>query len=192
MQRASAVAGLVLIGLAATIFTGWSPWSWAWPGSADEQREQFHADIRTVVLDTGAADVTIRTRDQTRTSLTTRVDAWAWTRPDATHRRDGETLVLTGCGSGCAVDYEVVVPRGTTVEGHTGSGTVTAVGVTASTRLHRRRAPKAPFASRNEAKGTFAAVRVSRRFPSRQCGQRASGAGPGTREEARPLRWQER
>ncbi|MPZ65652.1 MAG: hypothetical protein GEU83_09105 [Pseudonocardiaceae bacterium] len=129
MQQVRAVAGLVLIGLAAVIFAGWSPWSWAvsWPGSAEEQREQLHTDVRTVVLDTGAAGVTIRTRDQTRTSLTTRVDAWAWTRPDPTYRRDGHTLTLTG--SGCAVDYELVVPRGTTVEGDTGSGAVTAVGV---------------------------------------------------------------
>lgn len=115
------------------IFTGWSPWSWAthWPGSADEQREQLDSGVRTVALDTGSGDVTIRTRDQARTSLTTRVDAWAWTRPDPAHRRDGDTLVLTGCGNGCEVDYELVVPRGTTVEGETGSGAVTTVGVAA-------------------------------------------------------------
>ncbi len=133
MQRGRAVVGLALIGLAVLIFTGWSPWSWAvdWSDSADEQREQLDAGVRTVVLDTGSGDVTIRTRDQMRTSLTTRVDAWAWTRPDPTHRRDGDTLVLTGCGSGCEVDYELVVPRATTVEGVTGSGTVTTVGVAA-------------------------------------------------------------
>lgn len=82
MQRGRAIVGLALIGLAMLIFTGWSPWSWAthWPGSADEQREQLDSGVRTVALDTGSGDVTIRTRDQARTSLTTRVDAWAWTR----------------------------------------------------------------------------------------------------------------
>lgn len=134
MQRGRAIVGLALIGVAMLIVTGWSPWSWAtpWPGSADERHEQLDAGVRTVALDTGSGDVTIRTRDQARTSLTTRVDTWAWTRPDPTHRRDGATLVLTGCGNGCEVDYELVVPRGTAIEGETGSGDVTVVGAAAT------------------------------------------------------------
>lgn len=129
MQRGRAVAGVALIGLAVVIFAGWSPWSWAlpWSGSADSQHSELGPGVRTVVLDTGSGDVTIGAG--ARTGVTTRVDAWAWIRPDPAYRRDGDTLVLTGCGYGCSVDYELVVPRGVAVEGETGSGDVTVAGV---------------------------------------------------------------
>lgn len=131
MQWVRAAAGVALIGLAVVIFAGGSPWSWErpWSGSAESHHEELGPGVRAVVLDTGSGDVTIRTG--TRSSVTTRVNAWAWSRPDPSYRRDGDVLVLTGCGDGCAVDYELVVPRETTVEGETGSGDVTVMGVAA-------------------------------------------------------------
>ncbi|WP_424183500.1 DUF4097 family beta strand repeat-containing protein [Actinokineospora sp. G85] len=47
-------------------------------------------------------------------------------RPDvSTFRVEGDTLVLDACeAAGCSVDYDVVVPRGTAVEGGVDSGRV--------------------------------------------------------------------
>ncbi len=54
---------------------------------------------------------------------------WWWRNGDPAYRRDGDTLVLTGC-RGCSVDDELVVPRGTAVSGNSGSGDVVMQGVT--------------------------------------------------------------
>ena len=128
MRRGRAVAGLMMIGLAVVIFTGWSPWSWASPWSVEEQREELAAGITVVRMDVGSGDVMIRTGDRTRTSVTAQVRTWWWRNGDPAYRRDGATLVLTGC-RGCSVDYELVVPRGTAVSGSSGSGTLVAQGV---------------------------------------------------------------
>lgn len=66
-------------------------------------------------MDVGSGNVMIRIGDRARTSLTAHVRTWWW--------RDGDTLVLTGC-RGCSVDYDLVVPRGTTVSGNSGAGDV--------------------------------------------------------------------
>ncbi len=132
MRRGRAVAGLVMIGLAVVIFTGWSPWSWASPWSApwsvEEQREELAAGITAVRMDVGSGDVMIRTGDRTRTSVTAHMRTGWWRNGGPAYRRDGDTLVLTGC-RGCWVDYELVVPRGTAVSGSSGSGTVVVQGV---------------------------------------------------------------
>lgn len=127
MRRGRTVAGLAMIGLAVSIFTRWSPWSWAspWsaPWSAEEQREELAAGISAIRMDVGSGDVMIRTGDRTRPSVTAHVRTWWWRNGDPAYRRDGDTLVLTGC-RGCSVNYELVVPRGTAVSGSSGSGTV--------------------------------------------------------------------
>ncbi len=128
MRRGRAVAGLAMIGLAVVIFTGWSPWSWASPWSVEEQREELAAGITVVRMDVGSGDVMIRTGDRTRTSVTAQVRTWWWRDGDPAYRRDGDTLVLTGC-RGCSVDYELVAPRGTAVSGSSGSGSVVVQGV---------------------------------------------------------------
>jgi hypothetical protein len=128
MRRGRAVAGLAMIGVAVVIFTGWSPWSWAAPWSTTEQREELAAGITAVRMDVGSGDVMIRTGDRPQASVTAHVRTWWWRNGDPAYRRNGNTLVLTGC-RGCSVDYELVVPRGTTVSGDAGSGTVLARGV---------------------------------------------------------------
>ena len=79
-------------------------------------------------MDVGSGDVTIRTGDRARTSLTAHVRTWWWRDGDPVYRRDGDTFVLTGC-RGCSVDYDLVVPRGTAVSGNSGSGDVVVQGV---------------------------------------------------------------
>ncbi|HVW40989.1 MAG TPA: DUF4097 family beta strand repeat-containing protein, partial [Amycolatopsis sp.] len=44
----------------------------------------------------------------------------------------GTRLELHGCGHNCTVDYDVVVPRGTTVTGEAASGDITAQGLAAT------------------------------------------------------------
>lgn len=44
-----------------------------WSGLVDAQREELDTGVRTVALDAGSGDGTIRSRDHARTSLTTRV-----------------------------------------------------------------------------------------------------------------------
>lgn len=118
MRWLSAVAGVALIGLAVVLFTGWVPWAW----SVQERRDQ--ADAAVVRLDLGSGDVTVRPGDVQRIGLVARSRAWWGATPDQGWRTDGDTLVLGGCGWRCSVDYELVVPEGTRVEGETGSGTV--------------------------------------------------------------------
>jgi len=119
MRRGRAVAGLMMIGLAVVIFTGWSPWAWTSPWSVEEQREELAAGIAAVRMDVGSGDVMIRTGDRTRTSVTAHMRTGWWRNGGPAYRRDGDTLVLTGC-RGCSVDYELVVPRGTAVSGSSG------------------------------------------------------------------------
>ena len=132
MRRGRVVAGLAMIGLAVVIFTGWSPWSWASPWSAPwstmEHREELAAGITAVRMDVGSGNVMIRTGDRARTSLTAHVRTSWWRDEGPAYQRDGDTLLLTGC-RGCSVDYDLVVPRGTTVSGNSGSGDVVVQGV---------------------------------------------------------------
>lgn len=129
MQRGLAVAGLAMIGLAGVILAGWSPQARPSPWSIEVQHEELAAGITAVRIDDiGSGDVTIRTGDRERTSLTAQVRTWRWRDGDLSFVRDGDTLVLEEC-SGCSVDYELVVPRGTTVSGETGSGDVIVQGV---------------------------------------------------------------
>ncbi len=135
MNRGRAVAGLALIGLAGVILAGWSPWSWstswATPWSTEVHSEQLAAGIMAVQLeDIGAGDVSVRTGDQERTSITASVRTGWWGDSDPSFEREGDVLVLDEC-RGCTVDYELVVPRGTTVSGESGSGNMLFDGVRA-------------------------------------------------------------
>lgn len=129
MERGRAVAGLAMIVLAGVVLAGWSPWSWATPWSSEEHRDELAAGITAVRLDDiGAGDVRVRTGDRQRTSVTAHVRTGWWGDGDRSFERDGDVLVLDEC-RGCTVDYELVVPRGTTVSGESGSGTAVLEGV---------------------------------------------------------------
>lgn len=95
--------------------------------------EQFTDDTRieqrvtSVRVANDSGGVTIRTGDQTSVHRTVHHDD---ARPEATHRVEGDALVLDRCPvRRCWIDYEVTVPAGTKVLGQIDSGSVELDGV---------------------------------------------------------------
>ncbi|MQA11095.1 MAG: DUF4097 family beta strand repeat protein [Pseudonocardiaceae bacterium] len=83
--------------------------------------------IDSVRLTGGTGNVTVRVGD---TVTVSRVVHYTDERPGVTHRVDGSALVLGGCPQrDCWVDYDVVVPRGSTVAGESSSGDVELIGL---------------------------------------------------------------
>ncbi|WP_236790562.1 DUF4097 family beta strand repeat-containing protein [Amycolatopsis sp. GM8] len=123
-RPALAIGGIVLIGAGVAVAVGW----W-WPQHADAQTQVVQR-VQSVRLDTQSGDVRISARDVTSTSVHERF-RYSGSRPGQTYRMDGGQLVLTDCGANCSVDYEIVVPRGTTVSGNATSGDIELQGVSA-------------------------------------------------------------
>jgi putative adhesin len=120
-----AIGGVALIGLGIAIGLGW----W-WPSSADTDR-QVGTRIGSVLLATQSGDVEIRTGDVSTTTVHQRL-RYTGSRPGDAFKISGGQLVLAGCGHDCTVDYELIVPRGTTVSGNAGSGDVAIEGAGAT------------------------------------------------------------
>ncbi len=79
--------------------------------------------IRSVRLASDAGSIKIHTGGPTKVHRTVKHHG---DRPGATHRVEGDVLVLTGCEvRNCWIDYDVVVPAGATVTGQVESGDVT-------------------------------------------------------------------
>jgi Toastrack DUF4097 len=123
MRWGMAAAGAALFGAAVVLAGGWAPWSWL----DHEHRGQIDASV--VRLDVGSGSVTVRRGPVDRIALATR--SWSWRDPGTSWTRDGDALQLNGCGWGCSIDYDLVVPAGTRVEGKSGSGSVHVQGASA-------------------------------------------------------------
>ncbi|TNC26047.1 DUF4097 family beta strand repeat-containing protein [Amycolatopsis alkalitolerans] len=123
-RPALAVGGTALIGAGVAIAVGW----W-WPHTG-ESVHQIAQPIHTVRLDTSSGDVRISAADTTTTSVRERFH-YAGSHPDEAYRIADGRLLLNGCGRNCTVDYELVVPRGTTITGGGTSGDVRLDGVAA-------------------------------------------------------------
>ncbi|MFI6517775.1 DUF4097 family beta strand repeat-containing protein [Spirillospora sp. NPDC050679] len=93
----------------------------------------------TIAKDQG--DLDIRPADVRSVQVTRRFDRWSLIggRPTATWERSGDRLTLaTDCGTligGCAVRYQVLVPRGLPVDVQGQNGTVSATGFGAALRI---------------------------------------------------------
>lgn len=121
-RTARAIVGIALIGAGVAIATGW----W-WPSTA-EAREDVREEINAVEIDTDSGDVRIRAADVETTTVNQRF-RYTWSAPDNAFTVDGGTLLLGDCGWNCTVDYDVVVPLGTTVRGEVNAGDITLDGV---------------------------------------------------------------
>lgn len=124
-RTARAVAGVVLIGVAIGIATGW-----AWSAEATVDAEVSER-ITAVELDNDSGNVIVRAGDVTATQIKQRFD-YRFSEPDDAFEVDDGTLKLKDCGWWCSVDYEVVVPRDTKVSGEMESGNLTLIGLAAA------------------------------------------------------------
>ncbi|MBP2339780.1 DUF4097 family beta strand repeat-containing protein [Saccharothrix coeruleofusca] len=102
----------------------------------NEARDDYTVEDRigTVRVQNGAGDVNVRHAEGVSAIEVHRLLQYpkGGDKPGATHRVEGDTLVLDGCGSNCSADYEVVLPdREARVVGDNGSGDVRVEGVAA-------------------------------------------------------------
>ncbi|HEU5473021.1 MAG TPA: DUF4097 family beta strand repeat-containing protein [Actinophytocola sp.] len=78
--------------------------------------------VASVRIVNESGDVKIRTGDTTTVRRTVHFDQQ---RPGATHRLEGDVLVIEDCPvRNCWIDYELTVPAGTRVDGDVSSGSV--------------------------------------------------------------------
>ncbi|QWF80722.1 DUF4097 family beta strand repeat-containing protein [Amycolatopsis sp. CA-230715] len=122
-RPALALGGLALIGLGVVMATGW----W-WPSSAHAEASVAQA-VKSVRIDNSSGKIDIQTGDVTESTVRQAFNYHWGDKPGNSFRVEGDTLVLADCGSGCSVDYDVVVPKGTAVTGKNGSGDVRIKGV---------------------------------------------------------------
>ncbi|PXY31528.1 DUF4097 family beta strand repeat-containing protein [Prauserella muralis] len=124
MGRAGlAVGGVALIGVGVAVAFGW-----LWPSTAEATAE-LDQPVSTVRVAGDSGDVTIRAADVDAATVR-QVFRYRWDRPGDAYSVEGTTLVLGACEDwSCSVDYEVLVPSGTTVTGNVDSGELTIEGV---------------------------------------------------------------
>ncbi|MQA61005.1 MAG: hypothetical protein GEU86_05825 [Actinophytocola sp.] len=97
---------------------------WWWPSTASATAT-LREEVRTVKIDDDSGDVSIRVGEGETTTVHQRIH-YNWSQPDEedVFSLEDDVLVLTDCGWQCDVDYEVVVPRGTAVQGQVNSGDI--------------------------------------------------------------------
>jgi hypothetical protein len=117
-----AIGGLALIGIGVVIAVGF------FSDSHSEAQTQVVQQVRRVKLEIGGGSVNLRTGDVPATTVHQRF-SYHWDKPGDGYKLEGDQLVLGGCGWNCTVDYDVVVPQGTTVTGDADSGDITIDGV---------------------------------------------------------------
>ncbi len=100
-------------------------------GTTTTEDVPLTGDVRTVVLDVGSGDVTVRHDPAAAVPRLERRLQYRGAAPGATTAQDGDRLALNGCpGGNCSVDYELVLPAaGAAVSGELGSGAVELAGV---------------------------------------------------------------
>jgi hypothetical protein len=123
MARAGlAIGGIALIGAGAALAFGW------WMPNTAQAQATVSEPVRHIVLDTDSGGVDLRVGAVAETTVHQRF-SYRWGEPEDAFELSGDTLTLRDCGSWCSVDFEVVVPRGTTVSGQVDSGDVALAGV---------------------------------------------------------------
>lgn len=119
-KRPRTLWAVIAGGLAAAGLTGCGP------GETFEDDASVRERVRSVRVETGTGSVTLRGREGLDEISVHRRITYHGDKPDgATHRVDGDRLVLGGCGDDCKVDYTVEVPAGVAVEGGASTGDLT-------------------------------------------------------------------
>ncbi|SHE58655.1 DUF4097 family beta strand repeat-containing protein [Streptoalloteichus hindustanus] len=101
--------------------------------STFEDDAQVKERVRHVRIEDGSGDVRIRVAAGDASAVHRRIThRESKDRPGASHRVEGDTLVLTRrCGDFCTINYDITVPRDVDVTGGDGSGNIEATGVSA-------------------------------------------------------------
>ncbi|HKE52489.1 MAG TPA: DUF4097 family beta strand repeat-containing protein [Actinomycetes bacterium] len=94
------------------------------------QNDSVSETVRQIRIEGGSGSVSIDTGSGSTTSIRQTVQ-YRGDRPTvATHRMEGDTMVLdTDCGRNCSADYRVTVPAGVVVSGRVGSGDISLTGM---------------------------------------------------------------
>lgn len=116
-----ALGGIALIGVG--VLTGFG---WWWPSDAEATAE-LSQQIRSVRVENDEGALKVRTG--TGPVKVHQEFSFRWSKPDDAYRVEGDTLVLSGCGRSCEVDYDIVVPEGIPVTGKLDSGRADIAGV---------------------------------------------------------------
>ncbi|MET9261881.1 DUF4097 family beta strand repeat-containing protein [Amycolatopsis sp. NPDC004079] len=118
-----ALAGIAVIGVGVAI--GFGGWGF---GSTVSRDATLTQEIRSVKLENGSGDVSIRTAPgAARVHQTLRYHFSG--QPGDAYRVDGNQLVILDCGRNCTADLELIVPAGIPVTGTSDSGTLDFSGV---------------------------------------------------------------
>ena len=100
----------------------------------------YQRTVSQVVVDSGSGDVRLSAGPDGQVALHERL-TWSWSKPRESVTWDGDTLRLSfrcppvSFGPGCGIDYRLRVPAGVPVRVHTGSGDVSASGLTGPVTL---------------------------------------------------------
>ncbi|WP_064745152.1 DUF4097 family beta strand repeat-containing protein [Pseudonocardia acaciae] len=105
----------------------------SWPSSKTLVDDATVASVRSVTLDNGSGNVTVRVEAAARDVAVHRTVTYRGDQPGPSYRVDGDSLRIGDCGRLCSVDYVLVVPAGTAVTGGVDSGDAEFAGVSSVT-----------------------------------------------------------
>jgi hypothetical protein len=119
---------LIIVGMAVGLLA-LGACGWAMSRNEFSDDATVDARISSVRVSSDSGDVTVRVGSTTKVHRTVHYDA---DRPGATHRLDGDALVIDSCPArNCWVEYDVTVPAGTRLDGVVNSGQIEIEGLAA-------------------------------------------------------------
>ncbi|RZS37862.1 putative adhesin [Herbihabitans rhizosphaerae] len=123
--------GVLAVGASALVLAGCDTAPWERKNASDDVSTS--SPISKLRVANGSGTVDVKVGDIPNATVHREIQ-FNGDKPGHTHRVEGDTLVLDPCGQNdCEIDYTIVVPRGTTVTGHTGSGRFLVTGLAAAT-----------------------------------------------------------
>lgn len=126
MRPHRTAAPVTLVALPVLLLTGCG----LGPATTFTEDVALTGDVRTVAVDSGSGDVTVRHDPAAAEPRLVRRVEYRGTAPGATTRQDDDRLALDGCPGSCSVDYELTLPdQDAAVTGVLGSGDAEISGV---------------------------------------------------------------
>jgi hypothetical protein len=117
-----ALGGIALIGVGVALGFGF------FSDSTASATGLVSGTVRSVRIDQNSGSVHIGVGD-VQGATVKQTFHYSFDKPGDAYQLSGDQLVLGGCGSDCRVDYDIVVPTGTTVSGESASGDISLDGV---------------------------------------------------------------